>query len=415
MSQGVLEGNDLTVKTNHGGLLFQAFWEVHPLLKCPVVGLGISDASGRRILKRCGRRIKDLAPWQVHRDLMEAMRGSNPVARRVDAFLKRRFGHALGESAPLSEEALFVYVKAAMVRGDGAEALYCVAMRRGLSLETLVSVHGEVHMMGHSTTEALFKARKKAEDNARKGVQLKESLETERRERRRMGRDLAQAQAEIKGLDRQVSRMKGARPLATSVLGAHEEALRQERDKRRASETAHGALMVEMRRVERERRRVEREKRKFQIRSMALAGENRALADEVMHLAIGRPAPPLKPTTCKAPGCENRGCCLCPEMDTCQHRVLMVGGLSRMEPHYRRVAEAKGLGFEYHDGTMSGGRRVLENQVSRCDMVVCPVSCNSHNACRCVKRLCTKHSKEIRFLPTSSISALTGVLHGMPQ
>lgn len=410
MFEGLLNGTEMkpAVMATEEQVLFGAFWEIPSPLKCPVVGLGISDEEGRRLLKKCGRQSKSLAPWEVHRDIMEEVGDATPVARRVDAFLKRKFADAVKETRFLPEKQLLPLLKSAIARGDAAEALYCVAMRRDLSVETLVSVSGEAHMMGHTTAVALFEARAKELKNAEKAKALAEALDEERRERRRLGRELERLAAQVKGLESALKK-KSIAPTASvqpddAVNQGGEDAsqLKEERAMRLERERECHAL-------NREVRSLEREKRKLQIRSMDLANENQTLGDEVMSLAIGRPAPPLR-----AMACEGRGCCTCPEMETCSRRVLMVGGLSRMEPHYRRVAEAKGLDFEYHDGTMSGGRKCLENQVSRCDMVVCPVSCNSHNAARSVKKLCAKHNKEIRFLPTSSISALTGALVDMP-
>ncbi|WP_300672445.1 DUF2325 domain-containing protein [Desulfoluna sp.] len=408
MFEGILEGMRLdgAIEKSVEGMLIPHFWEIPSSLKCPVVGLGISDAEGQRILKKCGRRTKNLEPWQVHRDLMEEVGSDTPVARRVDAVLKRKFSSALAKMTSLPEERLLPFLKTAIARGDAAEALYCLAMRKGLSLETLVTVVGEAHMMGHTTAVALLAARKKELKSADQVKELKEALNVERRERRRLGRELEQKTEEAKGLRLSVETMAGSMPVLEPRVSdgkpGDADALLRERAKRREIERERDMLA-------REARKQQREKRKLKIRAFELAIENKTLADEVMSLAIGRPAPPLKPMLC-----DGRGCRTCPEQKTCSRRVLMVGGLSRMEPHYRRVAEAKGLGFEYHDGTMSGGRKVLENQVTRCDMVVCPVTCNSHNACRSVKKLCVKHNKEIRFLPTSSISALTGVLLDMP-
>ncbi len=410
MFEGLIEGMGMEVagKDNDKKRLFDSFWEIPSALKCPVVGLGVSDGEGRRILKKCGWRIKNLEPWEVHRDLMQEVDGPTPVARRVDAFLKRTFAGAVKETKSLPEEQLLPLLKAAISRGDAAEALYCVARRKDLSVETLTAVCGEAHMMGHTTAVDLYEARAKELKNAEKVKTLSEALEEERRERRRLGRELSRMEAQVKELESALAKKsKAPAALTQSVTGLEKpeggDPLQMEKARRRDSERERDALAREV-------RSLEREKRKLRIRNMDMAHVNQALADEVMSLAIGRPAPPLKTMVC-----EGRGCCTCPEMGICSRRVLMVGGISRMEPHYRRVAEAKGLGFEYHDGTMSGGRKALENQVSRCDMVVCPVSCNSHNACRSVKKLCAKHNKEIRFLPTSSISALTGVLVDMPN
>lgn len=406
MFEGLLEGIGMepAAKETEDSVLFQSFWDIPTSLKCPVVGLGISDEEGRRILKKCGRRIKALAPWEVHRDIMEEVGSGTAVARRVDAVLKRKFADALDKVKALPEKELLPLLKASIANGEAAEALYCVSMRKNLAVDVLVSVVGEAHMMGHTTATDLLEARKKEVKSAGKVKELTKSLDTERRERRRLGRELQAMVDEVRELRQALSKQAEASVVVPEIrsepkaVTVDPDALKQERDKRKERERERDALA-------REARKLEREKRKLKTRVLEIESENKALADEVMSLAIGRPAP--------LP-CEGRGCSTCPEMETCSRRILMVGGLSRMEPHYRRVAEAKGLGFEYHDGTMSGGRKCLEKQVSRCDMVVCPVTCNSHNACRSVKKLCSKHNKEIRFLPTSSISALTGVLLDMP-
>ncbi len=45
----------------------------------------------------------------------------------------------------------------------------------------------------------------------------------------------------------------------------------------------------------------------------------------------------------------------------CPQRVLVVGGIERMEPLYRQVIEAKGHIFEYHAGHLRKGGNKLEN------------------------------------------------------
>ena len=386
----------------------ERIWEIPSPLKCPVVGLGVSDEEGRRVLKKCGRRVKQLKAWEVHRDLMEEVGCDTPVARRIDALLKRKFGPLLEACEPLDPEALLPRLKEAMARGDAAGALYCVSMRKDLSPQLLADVAGEAHMMGHTTAVELFAARRNERRATEKLGALKGVYEQEKRDRRALVREKLNLEQEnrelIQALERQSSEV-GDLVAERKVQSLEDEvtALRNELS----------ALQGERETLTSEVRRLEREKRKLQIRGMELTSENKALSDEVMHLAVGRTDTPLKSPQLPMDGCctcdKAQGCtsACCPAASRCQRRVLMVGGLSRMEPHYRRVAEAKGLGFDYHDGTMSGGRKTLEHLVCRSDMVICPVSCNSHNACQSVKKLCAKHKKELRFLPSSSISALT--------
>jgi hypothetical protein len=96
----------------------------------------------------------------------------------------------------------------------------------------------------------------------------------------------------------------------------------------------------------------------------------------------------------------------CPSFDLCQKRILIVGGLTKMESLYREVIESSGGVFEYHNGYLNKGVKGLENLFKRADVVLCPISCNSHGACSLVKKLGKKHDKPVHFLPNSSLSTI---------
>ncbi|MCK5165485.1 MAG: DUF2325 domain-containing protein, partial [Desulfobacula sp.] len=82
----------------------------------------------------------------------------------------------------------------------------------------------------------------------------------------------------------------------------------------------------------------------------------------------------------------------------------------KMKSFYRDIVENAGGKFDYHDGYLKAGKTNLEAKVKKCDMVLCPVNCNSHNACLRVKKLCNKHNKAIKFLNSSSLSAVSQAL-----
>lgn len=98
-----------------------------------------------------------------------------------------------------------------------------------------------------------------------------------------------------------------------------------------------------------------------------------------------------------------------PLFDLSGKRVLIVGGISKIKKFYRRLIEDRKAVFTYHDGW---GKRRLEGLISSSDMVLCPVNCNSHNACLNVKKLCKKHCKYVKMLPNSSVSAISHALPG---
>ncbi|GAB6158743.1 hypothetical protein JCM39194_19430 [Desulfotomaculum varum] len=102
----------------------------------------------------------------------------------------------------------------------------------------------------------------------------------------------------------------------------------------------------------------------------------------------------------------------CSGCSCCVKRILMVGGITKFKAHYKQVIEQHGCRFEYLDGYMKGGEKALINKIKRCDVVFCPIDCNSHNACHSVKKLCKKEGKPYKMLSSSSIS---GIIQAVSQ
>jgi hypothetical protein len=103
----------------------------------------------------------------------------------------------------------------------------------------------------------------------------------------------------------------------------------------------------------------------------------------------------------------------CPSFDLCKKRILIVGGITRMECLYRELIEGHGGVFEYHDGYIKNGTKKLESRLKRADIVVCPVNCNSHAACIMVKNLGKKHKKKVHMLSSYSLSSVTRAIQGV--
>ena len=117
---------------------------------------------------------------------------------------------------------------------------------------------------------------------------------------------------------------------------------------------------------------------------------------------------PCDPVACAALG----GCSddTCPNYHLCAKRIFMIGGITKMKSYYREIVESAGGEFDYHDGYLKNSNANLTAKVKRCDVVVCPVNCNSHNACLKVKKLCRRYNKELKILNSASLSAVTRAL-----
>jgi hypothetical protein len=91
-------------------------------------------------------------------------------------------------------------------------------------------------------------------------------------------------------------------------------------------------------------------------------------------------------------------------------RVAVIGGLDRLEPHYRRVIEGLGAQFCFHNGDCHGGRQALKNIIHKSDIIMFITRVNSHTALHVVRGLCRKTGKRFTVLRETSPRALAKAL-----
>ncbi|WP_347489093.1 DUF2325 domain-containing protein [Desulfoscipio sp. XC116] len=94
----------------------------------------------------------------------------------------------------------------------------------------------------------------------------------------------------------------------------------------------------------------------------------------------------------------------CRSCKQCMKKILIIGGITKFKHLYADLIENCGYKCIYLDGYWRKGDKPLENKIIKCDMVFCPVDCNSHNACASAKKLCRKHGKPIKILTSSSVT-----------
>lgn len=107
--------------------------------------------------------------------------------------------------------------------------------------------------------------------------------------------------------------------------------------------------------------------------------------------------------------CCNKRC----DCDFCVKKILIIGGITKIKHMYKDLIESCGHKCEYLDGYMRGGDKALERKILKCDMVFCPVDCNSHNACASAKKFCRKHGKPITILTSSGVTNMAQAIKSM--
>lgn len=378
-------------------------WELAPNLRCPVIGTCMEDAELRKILTKTGHRAKHLTSFQLHVGIMDRIGDENPVSRKVDGALRRKYRESVGEYGKL-EEPRFMELWREKVRIGAEEFVdlfYVSSHRRDLSEAAATEIYGDIHMMGHARTRTAASTSRTLETEQRRAgrAEARVARETERNrilkeKNQGLTGELREAHERIAHLSFTCACLRKCenRPRGTGA-DVEKSALRKEIE----------TLRTENRRLAKEANRVEREKRKFQIELFELRGIRDELSLEIETL-ISRFGDMAR---CGA----ERDPESCPEYAHCAKRILIVGGMTRIRHLYQALVESRGGEFDYHDGYMQNGQRNIEAQVRRSDIVICPVNCNSHGACERVKRLCKKHEKPFRMLPSSSLSAIAEALH----
>ncbi|MDY6789997.1 MAG: DUF2325 domain-containing protein [Thermodesulfobacteriota bacterium] len=372
-------------------------WEIHRSFKCPVIGACLDINEHRKVLKRAKCRIKKLKPHQLHRIIMENLNDQNGISQKVDSYLRYKYRDTIAELADLDEDEFFAIWKDVIHSGKMNGVFYIAAIRKDLPVEYLEDIFGEIHMLGHANLAEVMWARRDAQRQAEANQKITKLLKQEKMRSKTLKKENAATISALNETHVLLQRLKSgsdkAEPKAKNI-DKNEFENANLKEKLRALENKNNQLLDQLHYLEREKRRLEIEL--FDIQST-----NHLLADEVKQLIH---------QISSVVGPENNCDETCPQYQLCAKRILIVGGMTKMKHMYRQLVESSGGEFDYHDGYMNKGSQKMEALVKRSDLIICPVNCNSHGACEKVKKLCRKHSKSIKMLPSSSLSSISGAL-----
>lgn len=363
-------------------------WEIDQAFRCPVVGMCLSINEQRQLCRKVGAAEHSKTDFAVHEMLVATMNAENPLSRKLEALLARKYEKKYDAYLDMAEPEFLQAWNTGIQEADYAGLLWAAAVR-SLSYSAMCEIFGTLHMAMHEHAKAYAAARKDQRALRARNVQLGDTV-----------RDLETANKKLRAENEKLSRS-----LAADKNHAHPgQQLRLVVNTGQTSlenpqnpERSESELYAQLRARDQE----------IAALNQALKEAHKKLAqveeDFAAHLALDatmRKA--YAGDSCKGSECGPQ----CPSYDLCEKRVLIVGGIERMEKAYRNLVEKRGGILEYHSGNMKSGRKALENSVQRADVVLCPVNCNSHGACLMVKNLGKKHKKPVHMLCNFSLSSL---------
>ncbi len=430
--------------------LFLPIWKIPDHLKCPVAGAMLTVEKHRSILKKCGYDVKSMKPYEYHQKIMLQLGGENNVSLKVNNFIQNQSAGQMARVAGMTEPDIRALWASHLETGDVGPLFYAIVSYKKTSLELLSDVAGEVHMQAHANMTEIFNVRRQLEmmterldrekvKLAEKSRALKEMSKTRKADARVIGT----LETRNRQLILQVQQMRpepsgGTRNDAENrhseeQIQALTRDLRREQKAHQTLIREHKALQIELFSHQSE---LELIKKEFQslisgprasgippcphpAENAACAGSSNTVADCTRAACCGAAC---SETVCAKSGCSRDSCSCdhcaqghcdkdhCTRYRLCAKRIFLVGGITKMRAFYKEVVENAGGEFHYHDGYMKNANAGLEAKVKRCDLVLCPVNCNSHTACRKVKQLCSRYNKPLKILSSSSLSAVTQAL-----
>ncbi|WP_035237424.1 DUF2325 domain-containing protein [Desulfobacter vibrioformis] len=390
---------------------FLNIWEIERNFKCPVIGAMLTVDKHKDILKKCGWNVSALKPYEHHTYLMGCMGDENAVSVKTNNYIRHQSLKYMKQIAALYKKKDEKGVRALWndysARGIIGPVMYAIVSHKDTNVELLKDIQGEVHMLSHANMAEVFNIRRKLEIADQTLDREKNKSDEKSKKIRDLVSQLKQTGKEKDSLVKENARLK-------KRLGELEtqNALQQPSvpDLTQDAERLEQALSCQME----ETLRAERERKQLEIQLFSARNENAMLKEEFAQISSVFAAGTDDIYTCREPeNCPVTGACPnenCPRRRLCARRIFMIGGITKMKSYYRQIVENAGGEFDYHDGYLRNSNEDLAAKVRRCDVVVCPVSCNSHNACLKVKHLCTRYNKELKILNSASLSAVTQAL-----
>lgn len=391
---------------------FMNIWEIERNFKCPVVGAMLSVEKHKSILKKCGWDVKILKPYEYHSHLMGCMGDENAVSIKVNNYIRHQARKYMVEIAALYEagdgDGVRNLWEQYCAQGVIGPVMYAIVAHRDADIELLQDVHGEVHMLAHANMTEVFDVRKKLEA-------ADQTLSKEKRNVSEKNSRIKELVREVKEANQEKNKLADENCRLKKRIKEIEELLVPENQGVTVFENRIYDLEQALENEKEEVRQVDRERKQLEIDLFSARNENTLLQDEIMAFTATFSGGDFSvaETSKEAIACPVQSGCVgdaCPNYRLCAKRVFMIGGITKMKAYYRDIVENAGGVFDYHDGYLKNSNANLAARVKRCDVVVCPVNCNSHNACLKVKQLCNRYNKELKILNSASLSAVTQAL-----
>ena len=376
--------------------LQQKSWMINLFFKCPVIGTCLSLEEQKKVLKKTGYCTKNLSAFKIHQILVESLENENDISSRVDTYLNKKFHREVFKYLLIDESDFLKEWRNHFGKGLIEGIFWVAATRSDLSTSAICSIFGDIHMQMHLNSEQNRKDRHLLTYQQEENRKLTQRLKEVNQINRRIKKEKERIEKELVDLKR-----------INLSLGKEKNHLEKELSEWR-KEKAVQALEAENCQLKEKIEKLSGVIKDYQQNLKLLENQNNKLLSKFdSQKEIKGNLRKKSENVIKCCHNLNQYDGKDTSLELSNKHILIVGGITKLEAFYRKLIEEKGGIFEYHDGYMNGGSNGLENKIRRADVVLCPVNCNSHNACSMVKRFSKKYEKPVNMLANSSLSSIS--------
>jgi len=314
-------------------------WNVRDYLRCPIIGTCLSTAEQKQILKKGGSFSSSTTEYEIHSLLVAAAATKNRVSVMIETSLNRKYRAQLARYFHLTQDELLKTWEDMFQSGDYGALFWFVCGMPNVPEHIINRVFGDVHMQMHAVSrqsghdrQAIVRAKQETERLRQHIQKLKAAYREESKARQSNEKECTAMRNKCFLLEKERQSLIEKTMLPSLV-----------QDELNALKHENTSLFEEIAGLT--------ESLRFMQKAYdVLEAENRTLRENPIFCedsALHKPEVP------PSDGCPaGKQCTAC---NLCRCRVLIVGGMTKMEVYYRKAVETCGGAFEYHDGYMQGG------------------------------------------------------------
>jgi hypothetical protein len=127
--------------------------------------------------------------YELHETLVSSAKDENPLSRRIDSLLGRKFGPETEQLLELGPRSLTAHCKAAFKEGSAAPPVWTAAVYPDLPQELKKEIYGVIHMSMHVQGQQLMDMRRKLARQDQELTRRSRKLKETARDRKRLQRE----------------------------------------------------------------------------------------------------------------------------------------------------------------------------------------------------------------------------------